>query len=298
VASSQPIEAAGGVLWREDGERVDVAVVHRPRYDDWSLPKGKAHRGELPVVTALREVREETGANVALSRRVGRGRYRVAGIDKVVRYWAMRYRGGPFTPNAEVDDLAWLDADHARARLSYDNDRAILDALFALPLPTSAVILIRHAKAGKRAAWKGIDERRPLDRVGREQARALVPLVGAFDPVRILSAGPLRCVQTVEPLASKLGLGIEPTPAFGDDCYARDPEATRTALKSLAAAGNVVAVSSQGVTIPGIIESLELSRPVPPSTAKGAAWVLSCRDGQVVSADYYRAPAHLRRASR
>src|SRR5437867_3193906 len=103
--SPADVKAAGGVLWRLRKGKVEIALVHRPRYDDWSLPKGKLRGGETPLAAAVREVAEETGARVAVSRFVGNVRYDVGATHKQTSYWAMRHLGGDFEPNHEVDEI-------------------------------------------------------------------------------------------------------------------------------------------------------------------------------------------------
>jgi 8-oxo-dGTP pyrophosphatase MutT (NUDIX family) len=129
VSSDSVIRAAGGVVWRAatDGER-EVLLVHRPKYDDWSLPKGKADGGERPDQTALREVEEETGLRCRLGTEVGKTRYRDSqGRAKVVRYWLMEPESdNEFVPNREVDAVRWCSYDEARAALSYAHDRKLL----------------------------------------------------------------------------------------------------------------------------------------------------------------------------
>jgi len=123
------VRAAGGVVWRRSGDgTVEVALVHRPRYDDWSLPKGKAEPDERDEDCALREVREETGLDCRLGRELPTVRYvDHKGRTKQVRYWAMQPRGGRFEANDEVDELVWLPAAMARPRLTYDHDQHLLD---------------------------------------------------------------------------------------------------------------------------------------------------------------------------
>ncbi len=123
------VEAAGGVVWRrgEDGS-LEVALVHRPRYDDWSLPKGKLDPGEGFEEAALREVEEETGLRCELGRELGEARYRDhRDRPKVVRYWAMQPGGGEFEPNEEVDELRWVAPEDAKRMLSYAFDRELVD---------------------------------------------------------------------------------------------------------------------------------------------------------------------------
>jgi 8-oxo-dGTP pyrophosphatase MutT (NUDIX family) len=125
-----PVRAAGGVVLRDGPDGPDVLLVHRPAYDDWSLPKGKAHRSESDEACALREVEEETGLRCSLDRELPSTRYRDGkGRPKVVRYWAMRPVAGEARAQAEVDDIRWLPLDEARERLTWPRDRDVLDAL-------------------------------------------------------------------------------------------------------------------------------------------------------------------------
>ena len=120
------VRAAGAVL--VDGER--VALVHRPRYDDWTLPKGKNEPGEDDVAAALREVQEETGFQGRIERDLGVVRYTVekhgAVLPKVVRYYVMRVGAGAFEPTHEVDELRWVTREQAAQLLTYERDREVL----------------------------------------------------------------------------------------------------------------------------------------------------------------------------
>jgi 8-oxo-dGTP diphosphatase len=126
VGEEPEVLAAGGVI-RRDGR---VAVVHRPKYDDWTLPKGKLDSGEGFEEAALREVREETGFDCELGEELASISYHDRrGRLKLVRYWAMTPVGGEFEANREVDELRWLEPREARELLSYPRDRAFLDEL-------------------------------------------------------------------------------------------------------------------------------------------------------------------------
>jgi 8-oxo-dGTP diphosphatase len=273
-------------VWRVHSGKVEVAVVHRPRYDDWSLPKGKAEPGEGVLAAAVREVGEEIGAQVVVSRRIGTVAYDAAAGRKHVTYWVMRHAGGTFAPNDEVDALEWLRQKAARERLTYHVDRRIMSDFAAVPLPDSVIVLVRHGRAGKRSEWRGDDRARPLDAVGSAQAQRLAGLLPHFAPDRVFAADLVRCEQTVAPLAAVLGMPVRRDPAFADDTFVRSPGASEDALLSLAKPGKVSVVCSQGLTIPGMVE--RLGRGVVPSdTRKGAFWVLAVVDGNVVSTDYY-----------
>lgn len=119
------VRAAGVVLWRRTGDgRVEVLVIHRPRYDDWSLPKGKCEPGESDEDCARRETEEETGYQGVLGAELGSVRYHDRrGRSKQVRYWAMEADGGSFVPNDEVDEVRWLPEAEAEALLTYPHDR-------------------------------------------------------------------------------------------------------------------------------------------------------------------------------
>jgi 8-oxo-dGTP diphosphatase len=277
------------VLWRQDGARVLVAVVHRPRYEDWTLPKGKLHPGEHPLIAAVREVEEETGAQVEVGRRLPSVEYPFADAVKRVSYWAMRYRGGQHTAGDEVDELRWATVAEATQQLSYPVDRSVLADFARLPSVTRTLLLQRHAKAGKRSTYSGDDRLRPLDKTGREQARKSVAVLAAFNPQRVLAADRVRCQQTVQPLAEQLGLRVHSVPALSDEAYAKDPEAGLGVVRELLDQPGATLICSQGETIPALLAQLEVPG-APYPARKGSLWVLSVADRGVVAADYYPNP--------
>lgn len=127
MTESTPTHAAGGIVCRTIGDRTEVLIVHRPRYDDWSLPKGHVDEGETVLAAALREVVEETGYTCEPTRPAGSSSYSTrTGEPKVVHYWVMTVTGGEFTPNDEVDRIAWMTVEEAARSLSYDLDRELV----------------------------------------------------------------------------------------------------------------------------------------------------------------------------
>ncbi|WP_176308688.1 NUDIX hydrolase [Micromonospora sp. NBS 11-29] len=283
------IRAAGGVVWRPGPAGFEVCLVHRPRYDDWSLPKGKLDAGEHPLVAAVREVAEETDVRAVPQVRLPTIRYRSEGRPKAVDWWSMRAVGsGGFQPGTEVDEVAWFPADVAARRVSYPHDAEVIAAFAALPPVTATLLLVRHAHAGKRGTWSGPDTGRPLDAEGRAQARALVPLVALVQPVRLLSASARRCVQTLDPAAARLDLPIEVCGDFDEPKPGQQAAecalAAAARLATLAAAAEPVAVCSQGKVIPGALERLT-GRADDFTTAKGGGWLLPFAGDRLLSPD-------------
>ncbi len=283
------IRAAGGVVWRPGPGGVEVCLVHRPRYGDWSLPKGKLEPGEHPLRAAVREVAEETDVRAVPQVRLPGASYRSEGRPKVVDYWSMRaVATGGFQPGTEVDEVRWLAADEAVRLVSYPHDAEVLAAFAALPPVTGALVLVRHGHAGRRGTWPGPDTGRPLDAEGWAQAYALAPLVALVRPVRLLSASARRCRQTLDPAAAMLDLPIEvdgdldePRPGQDrDECVL----AAAARLAALGAAGDPVAVCSQGKVIPGALERLT-GRPDDFATPKGGGWLLAFAGGNLLGAD-------------
>jgi 8-oxo-dGTP pyrophosphatase MutT (NUDIX family) len=290
------------VLWRtgEDGT-LQTALVHRPKYDDWSLPKGKPDPGEHLLETAAREVREETGLDVVVGRRSLRTRYAVRSRDgqtvpKEVDYWLMEVVGDDFVVNDEVDELLWLPVDEAVDSVSHDHDRAVLEDLVGTDVPRSpTVLLLRHASAGDRADFDGPDAQRPLDARGRAQARRLAEVLPFFGPAELLSADPVRCTETMAPLADRLGLEVRPLPEMGEERFSDDPQAGLAAVERLLTTrtgrGPAV-VCSQGGAIPSVLMALGVrwegvAGALWPPAAKGSVWAVGGCPG-ALAADYYR----------
>ncbi|WP_067658625.1 NUDIX hydrolase [Nocardia harenae] len=293
------IHAAGAVLWRPargagsapKRDEIEIALVHRPKYRDWSLPKGKLEPGESPVLAAVREVGEETGVRSVLGRYLGHVTYPVTGHRKLKRvdYWAAEAQEGEFDPNAEIDDLVWHSLDKVMRELSYPMDRQVLRTFSKLPPRTSTLLLVRHAKAGQRGKYHGPDLERPLEPAGVEQARTLVPNLLAFGAREVFSADPVRCVQTVAPLAERLGVEVGLEPALSEDAYAADPKGALTRIRELVSDSAVRVVCSQGKVIPELMRGWAAADglTLPPArNRKGSVWVLSFVDGRMVAADH------------
>jgi 8-oxo-dGTP pyrophosphatase MutT (NUDIX family)/phosphohistidine phosphatase SixA len=283
--SPRVVRAAGGVVSRDGSGGVEVVLVHRPRYDDWSLPKGKLGDGEHPLLAALREVHEETGVHAAPRLKLPPTRYLTGDpdVEKSVEYWHMLCRGiDPFTPNDEVDDVRWLPFEQAASLLTYAHDRGVLAAFPRIARAGGLVVLLRHASAGERETWPGDDFVRPLDATGQATAKALAPLLAAYEPTRIISARPVRCVQTVEPLATLTGLPVEVDDRFDESA---DVGSAAAVARDVVAGGGVTVVCSQGGLIPAAVGMLAGRAASACRTPKGSAWVLGFAGTDFVSAD-------------
>jgi 8-oxo-dGTP diphosphatase len=284
VVPDDTVLAAGGVVWRPGDEGPEVCLVHRPKYDDWSLPKGKLHADEHPLAGAVREVVEETGVTALPQVRLPTVGYLVAfGLPKRVDYWFMRAAGGPgFAPNKEVDELRWVPLTEAAALLSYDYDAGVVRAAAKLPAVGAVAVLLRHGYAGERDEWDGPDQARPLDERGRRQAERLAEVLAVFGPGlrpgSLRSATPDRCRQTVAPLAERLGLSVETDPAYDESA---DPARTVAVLRDFAAAGAAAAEPavtigcSQGKLLPMALGLLTGQQPDGYATRKGDGWLIA-----------------------
>jgi len=309
------IPAAGALLWRPGEQGPEVVLVHRPRYDDWSFPKGKCLPGEHVLITAVREVTEETEIEVTLGRRLRTVRYLSDGRPKQVDYWAARpaaqAAGGaeepaepaPFTPNEEVDQLAWLPLTAAGDRLSYQHDTEVLSEFASAPAATTPIILVRHASARNKRAWQKAghpdDLTRPLTPLGQVQAKLLGQILSCFDPARVISSPAERCLATVEPYAAMTGGVVEPAPALApplDDLVLEEADpatvtAARELVTGLVTAGEPVVICGHRENLPAVLrwicESLGAPVPAGPPLRKGAFRVLHVADGRLISAEQH-----------
>jgi 8-oxo-(d)GTP phosphatase len=290
-SASKIVHAAGAVLWRP-GHREsapEIAVIHRPRYDDWSLPKGKVDPGETEPVTAVREVLEETGHHVHLGRRIATVTYPIAERTKKVHYWSARSLGGSFLPNNEVDDLVWLSAPAAIKKVSYAYDRKVLRRWAKQPADTQTVLIVRHGTAGSKSRFSGDDKIRPLDKKGRAQAEALVGQLSTFGPTDVYAADRVRCHQTLQPLAEELGVTIVNEPTLTEEAYAENPKRGRRRILQIASSHRTPVICTQGKVIPDLIAwwcEHDGVRPDKSRNRKGSTWVLSLVDGRLIAADH------------
>lgn len=212
--ATRPIRAAGGVLYRNGypDSGPEFLVVHRNRYHDWSLPKGKLDAGETFEAAASREVTEETGYKMSVGDYLGAVTYETLRTrPKVVHYWLMKAKKGLFQPNAEVDRIEWVGLHGAQALLTYNRDAHIVErAHGVLTNPTSTrIYLVRHGNAGVRSKWKGPDKKRPLTEKGRQQSLGVAEILARHPITEIWASPALRCQETVIPAAENLEMEVQ-----------------------------------------------------------------------------------------
>ena len=211
------VEAAGAVvLRRPKGRGLQVLLIHRPSYNDWSLPKGKLDPDEYLAGAAVRETMEETAVIVRLRHPVDRIQYPIPSGTKRVAYWlgtAIDQRR--FKPNSEVDRRVWLSIPSALKRMTYADERALLEQAVTLP-DTTPLLIVRHGKAMERKHWSGKDQLRQLSTRGRRQSKLLIPLLDAYGVAELDSSASTRCMtSTRSPSTSSRNIGAPPTRSFG-----------------------------------------------------------------------------------
>lgn len=262
VAATKPILASGALVCRRGKRGAEVLLVHRPRFDDWSFPKGKVDPGEHVLSAAVREVQEETGLTVRLGPPLPNVRYTVgrngAGSPKQVYYWVARPMGdrkvADYVPNSEIDEVAWAPIDKARRRLTYPYDVDLLGELDQIAVKTSPLVIVRHAAAMKRSEFEGPDTSRPLDSRGQRQARRLVGCLSAYGIVDVISSDAIRCVRTLKPYARSAGLEISQDPIWSEDC--EDRRHLRRKVKRLLDSKTPAALCTHRPVLPMVFDAL------------------------------------------
>ena len=273
------------MVWRDGPNGREVLLVHRPKYDDWSLPKGKLDDREPAPQGAVREIAEETGWHVRLGPELRTAKYQVDGVPKTVRYWlADPISADLFAPNDEVDETAWLDWREAKRRLR-PIDHAIVDSALSKASPAAPLVVVRHAVSMRRKEWKGDDRDRPLSRAGLAQAGRIAALLEAWVPVRVVTSSSRRCRDTVAPFAEAAGVKLELADALSEEFFENNPKPARELIAELRHGGGAVVVCTHRPLLPTVARTISLdlpkgarSNPLP----KGGLWVAHAGPGHPV----------------
>jgi 8-oxo-dGTP diphosphatase len=283
--------AAGTVALREGpGTEPEVLLVHRPRYNDWSLPKGKLDENEYLAACAVRETWEETGVLPLLSQPLPAIEYPIVGGTKRVHYWLATERSSDkFVPNDEVDKIRWLPASRAIERVSYPEEPGLIRQALGLAADSVAVVVLRHATAQARLDWGDDDDSRPLSKYGKRQAKNLVPLLGAFGVRRLITSTAKRCRKTLKPYAKSVDGQLEATHALSESESWQEPDQVKTvmrrALRQAIEHHEPVAICGHQPTLPLMLASLGVAyRAMRPATA---AVVHFSPYGETLSAEFF-----------
>lgn len=286
------VVAAGAVCWRIVKGKLRVLLVHRAARADVSLPKGKLDPGESAPQAAVREIEEETGLRIALGVPLGTVEYSLSdGRDKIVHYWAgevtdAAHAATTFSPNQEIAEVQWLTVDKARAALSFDRDRDVLDRFAELAasgrLKTFAVIALRHGKAVPPESWDGPDSTRPLLHRGMDQAESIAPAIAAYLPVKIMSSTAARCQATVAPLAALTSLPVKLSAGLSQDAYENDESDVRGIVARQLAKKRSLVMCSHGPVLPEILDAVVRETGTRPDAGLRRAAMLSTAEFTVM----------------
>lgn len=287
----RPIRSAGAVVLRGQGIKRSVALVHRPAYNDWSLPKGKLEKREPAYAAAVREVEEETGVRIRLGAPLSDVAYRVIKGPKIVHFWVgYAVSETARRPDHEVDEVEWVPIAQARERLTYADEAVVLDEALAMP-ETTAFVVVRHAKATLRKDWSGDDTKRPIDPKGKAQASNLMDLLDAYGIGLLKSSTSVRCVQTLEPYAKRTKLPVKPvsllSEEIGEEHLAGVQRYVRKLMVRSGATRTGTAVCGHRPVLPAMIAGVDLQ---PHPMVAGAALVVHVDDEGLVVAHEWHEP--------
>ncbi len=299
---STTVIAAGAVIWRREKKKVEIAIVHRPRYDDWTIPKGKLEGSESLVGCAFRECQEETGLNFVFGPFIGSVEYPTVDGHKHVSYWAAQYirHDRAFVPSEEVDEILWLTVADAMKKLTRDSDKEILNRFLDTPYDATPLVLLRHAKALAREEWQGEDEDRPLDVLGQNQAKRMISNFHPFAIAEIHTSDAVRCYDTVISLARALNLDPAITKNVSEYTFKKNKDKALEYAKELA---HVVSetqtptiLCSHNPVLPKMLgklikKSKVADKELPAGKLQpGDAWIVFLKKKKVVQVDFIPAP--------
>ena len=261
----RPVLAGGAVVTRAHPLRgTEVVIIHRKRYDDWTLPKGKLEAGESLPACAVREVYEETGVTIRLGAPLDSISYEAgnAGLKKVDYWGGVVLDSVRRAPDAEVDVVSWLPVRAALSRLTYSHDHFLVQQYLDQP-PTTPLIILRHAKAMDRKDWSRKDAARPINTRGRRQAKILSPMLDAYGVIKLVSSTSTRCIATLMPYAHDHELSLETYGLLSEEEGENDPKGVAKLTRKIRAAtlksGQPTVVCVHRPVLPHILDALDLA---------------------------------------
>ena len=288
------IQAAGAVVWRNNKDKTEVAIIHRPKYNDWSFPKGKLEVGESLIACAHREVFEETNIQTEFGPFLGDIEYLTPDGKKQVSFWAAKaITDKDFSPNSEVDQLKWVEVKKVKELLTLETDKKILAQFIKLDCDTKPFILLRHAKAVTRDEWQGDDDDRPLDSLGQNQAQRLLSIYQVYNIYQIHTSDAVRCYDTVNPMVKGLGIKLEVTGKLGENAYKKDKEKAFDYAKELIKEDSRILLCSHNPILPKMLNKLTKKSDVDADEGKlspADAWVIHRSGKEIIQVDRIDAP--------
>ena len=293
---SATILAAGAVLWRKgEKKKIEVLIIHRPKYDDWTFPKGKAEIGEPLIACAYREVLEETNIETAFGPHLGEVEYLTNDGKKKVSFWSAKViKEKEFNSNAEVDQLKWVEVTKVKELLTLDTDRKILEQFLRIEPDTKPLVLLRHAKAVTRDEWQGEDDDRPLDSYGQNQAKRLLAMYQVFNLEQIHSSDAVRCYDTVVAIAKGLNIKLEVTGKLSESTFKKDKEKAFDYAKDLMKLNESVLLCSHNPILPKMLNKLTKKSEVDADEGKllpADGWVIHRIGKEVIQIDRIDSPS-------
>ena len=291
---SSTIQAAGAVVWRNNKDKTEVAIIHRPKYNDWSFPKGKLEVGESLIACAHREVFEETNIQTEFGPFLGDIEYLTPDGKKQVSFWAAKaITHKDFSPNSEVDQLKWVEVKKLKELLTLETDKKILAQFVKLDFDTKPFILLRHAKAITRDEWQGDDDDRPLDSLGQNQAKRLLSIYQVYNIEQIHTSDAVRCYDTVNPMVKGLAIKLEVTGKLSESTYKKDKEKAFDYAKDLIKEDARILLCSHNPILPKMLNRLTKKSDVDADEGKlspADGWVIHRSGKAIIQVDRIDAP--------
>jgi len=294
---SEAISAAGAVVWRKHKDNfTEVAIIHRPKYDDWSFPKGKIEVGESLIACAHREVLEETNLQTEFGPHLGQVEYFTPDGLKKVTYWSAKVIAEkPFRTNSEVDQLKWIPITKVIEVLTNETDKEIFDKFVKVKFNSKPFILLRHAKAITRDEWQGEDDDRPLSSSGQNQAMRLLSTYQVFNIDQIHSSDAVRCYDTVKSMAKGLDIKLEVSSKLSENTYKKDKEKAFDYVSELIKEDKSILICSHNPILPKMLNKLTKKSEIEADEDKlspADGWVIHRSGKEIIQIDRLDAPKY------
>ena len=289
------ISAAGGVVWRRnEDDQIEIALVHRPKYQDWSLPKGKVEGKESLIACAVREIMEETGFEVRFGPFLGRTAYQTSEGNKQVSYWSARFLGLTGTRNIEeIDEITWVNLREIEKFNLRNTDQEIIARFSEIEIDTEPLVMLRHAQAIPRSEWYGEDSDRPLATHGEQQSKRLIPNLVPYGVEEIHTSSAVRCYETITPFARALNSHYFFSEELSEDSHKRYPDKTHKYFQKLLSNNHPTLLCSHNPILPSLLEELAVKSGVEitdPKLEPADAWIVHHIGKEIFAVDFLSAP--------